>query len=329
VENRAGRPRATDIGAKGMSGISPGLVMWTYRRPFKVDDRPALVTLKSGMKGLLSTLSLDGMELSHDFTPSAGADAARNHRHAVTLPDGRLLEVEAGYCSWTDVAVAARLDGAMIHESHPGRAIRLPERARKMMTETTPDGDPALDYGKLSQNRVPIAVDVITGLLFFVVAKLTDLTTAALVGAGVGLALIVAQRLVKVDLLGGLAIFGVIMLLISAGFAWAFQDEDIIKLRSTIVGLIGAAAFLVDGLFGGRWLGKGLSRYIAYRDIDPRRLAIGLGLVGIGMAAANWVVVQVASTDVWLFYTTFVDIFLSMGLVLIAVRWARQPGRAA
>ena len=83
------------------------------------------------------------------------------------------------------------------------------------------------------------------GLLFFVVAKVTDLKTAALVGAAAGILLVVVQRFVKnVDLLGGLALFGVVMMLISASFAIAFDDDYIIKLRSTIVGLIGSALFV-------------------------------------------------------------------------------------
>nr|WP_237219778.1 septation protein IspZ [Sphingomonas arenae] len=172
-------------------------------------------------------------------------------------------------------------------------------------------------------------VDIATGLLFFVVAKLTDLKTAALVGAAVGMAIVIAQRFVKVDLIGGLALFGIVMLLISAAFAIAFEDDELIKQRSTIVGLIGATFFLADGLLlKGRRLGHGLNRYLAYTDVDERRLAIGMGLVGVLMALANYVVVKLVSTDIWLFYTTFLDVPLSIGLVLGAIKWARG-GRAA
>jgi intracellular septation protein A len=172
---------------------------------------------------------------------------------------------------------------------------------------------------------VPIIVDLATGLLFFLVAKLTDLKTAALVGAAVGLGLVVAQRFVRVDLIGGLALFGVFMLLISAGFAIMFDDEEVIKQRSTVVGLIGAACFLFDGLvLKGRRLGAGLNRYLAYTDIDNRRLAIGLGLSGLVMAGGNWAVAKLFSTDAWLIYTTFLDIPVSMALVLWAISWARR-----
>ena len=43
-------------------------------------------------------------------------------------------------------------------------------------------------------------IDIATGLLFFAVAKLTDLKTAALVGAAVGLAIVVERRILKVVL---------------------------------------------------------------------------------------------------------------------------------
>jgi len=199
-----------------------------------------------------------------------------------------------------------------------------------MMTRHNPVGAPGYDPGKLKRNKVPILTDIATGLLFFAVAKLTDLRTAALVGAGVGIALVVAQRFIRTDILGGMALFGILMLLISAGFAIVFEDDEIIKQRSTIVGLIGAALFLSDGLLlNGRRLGRGLNRYIAYTDVDDRRLAIGMGMVGAAMALANFMVVRLVSTDSWLFYTTFADIPLSIALVLLAVKWARQGGRLA
>ena len=114
------------------------------------------------------------------------------------------------------------------------------------------------------------------------------------------------------------------MLLLSAGFAWFFQDEEWVKQRSTIIGLIGATAFLTDGLLGGRWLGRGLSRYVAYSDIVPKRLALAMGMVGLTMAGLNWLVARYASTNVWLFYTTFVDFFIVFLMAIFAVQWARR-----
>ncbi len=305
-----------------------GFRLWTYRRHFEADNLPCELVFIAGMTGVQTLLFVCDVEHDRCYRPTTGAQSIMNHQLSAKLPSGKTLSVEAGYYNWANVAIAARLDGELIHESHPGRTIRVPERAAKAMTQMTPVGDPAMDYSKLSANKVPIAVDIATGILFFIVAKLTDLTTAALVGAAVGIALVVAQRFVKVDLLGGLALFGIVMLLISGGFAWAFQDDDMVKQRSTIVGLIGAAVFLTDGLlFKGRRIGAALSRYIAYSDINEARLATSLGCVGMAMAAINYGVARLFSTDVWLFYTTFGDIFVSFGMALIAIQWSR--GRPA
>ena len=307
--------------------------MWLYKRPFRVALHECWVLIDARMSGVYSSLWVDGEQVAEDLTPMAGAEAVRNHRLAAPLPDGRLLEVEAGYINWVNIGIAARVDGELVHESHPGRRIAYPARAAKMITQQNADGQASYDPDKLRRNKVPIMVDIATGLLFFIVAKLTDLKTAALVGAAVGIALVIAQRFVKVDLIGGLALFGIVMLLISAGFAIAFEDDEIIKQRSTIVGLIGASCFLFDGLvLRGRRLGAGLNRYMAYTDIDQRRLAIGMGLVGAFMAGSNYVVVKLVSTDAWLFYTTFLDIPLSIVFVMAAIKWARSappPATAA
>ena len=313
-----------------VTGAEPGKRLWRYKRPFSFDGHDGLLLIDSRMDGLASTLLIDGIEVAHDRTPAAGAEAVRNHRLEATLADGRAVAVDAGYVSMANAGIAVRVDGALVHESHPGRTIAFPARAAGMVLKQNAAGNPAYDIDKLRRNKVPIAVDIATGLLFFVVAKLSDLRTAALVGAAVGLALLVVQRFVRTDLLGGLALFGIFMLLTSAGLAILFEDDAMIKQRSTIVGLIGAGCFLFDGLLlDGRRLGHGISRYMAFNDIDARRIAIGMGLVGIVMASGNWLVATLFSSDVWLFYTTFGDVVLSFGMILLAVKWSRQPGMRA
>ena len=52
-------------------------------------------------------------------------------------------------------------------------------------------------------------------------------------------------------------------------------------------------------------------------------LALGMGILGLVMAALNYLVATLASTDVWLFYTTFVDFFLVMLMVLVVFSYAR------
>lgn len=310
---------------RAMTQNSLGFCYWTYRRSFVADGLPCTVAVRCGLTQFESTLSVCDVEHDRCYRPASGPEAIINHALSATLPSGKRLDVEAGFNSWINVGIAAKLDGALVHESHPGKAIQMPAAAAKMTAQTTADGKPAMDMGKLKANKVPIIVDIATGLLFFIVAKLTDLTTAAMIGAAVGLGLIIAQRFVKADLLGGLALFGIVMMLLSAGFAWWFQDDDMVKMRSTVMGLIGAAVFLGDGLLNkGRYIGAGLARYIAYVDIRPRRLAIGMGLTGLMMALLNYGVARLFSTDIWLFYTTFGDVFVSFAMAMYAISWARR-----
>lgn len=300
---------------------SPGKLAYTYRRLFAVPGHAGELLLRSGMGGNFSELLIDGQIAARDFTPASGPEGARNHRLAATLPDGRRLEVEAGYINWINIGIAVRLDGELVHESHPGRRIAMPERAAKMMAS----GGSAANYDPdvWQRNRIPLTIDIGLGLLFFVVAKMTDLTTAALVGAGVGMLLLIVQRLTKIDLLGGLALFGIVLLLISAGLALLFQSDEAVKYRSTVMGLLTASLFLSDGLTRGKRLGARLTRYLPYKDIDPARLSVGMGALGLVMAGGNQTVAMLASTDVWLFYSTFVDFALSMVLIYSVFRYAR------
>lgn len=298
-----------------------GKLHYTYRRPFRVGGHACEVVLRSGMGGNVSELLIDGTVAARDFTPASGIEGARNHQLAATLPDGRHLVVEAGYINWINIGIAARVDGELVHESHPGRRIAMPERAAKMMASA---GNAAnYDPHVWQRNRIPLAVDIGLGLLFFVVAKLTDLTTAALVGAAAGVLLLIIQRLTKIDLLGGLAMFGIVLLLISAGLALLFQSDEAVKYRSTVVGVIAASLFLTDGLTRGKRLGARLARYLPYKDIDPARLSVGMGVLGLAMAGANQAVAMLASTDVWLFYSTFVDFVLTLVLIYSVFRYAR------
>jgi intracellular septation protein A len=179
----------------------------------------------------------------------------------------------------------------------------------------------------MRDNWPSIACDIALALLFYLAAKLTDLPTAAIIVAVAGLALVVVQRFVTVDLLGGMAVFGTVMLLISAGFSIAFQSDWAVMMRSTIIGGISALAFLGDAALGGRYLGPRLARYMP-GSLDPQRLMLGMGLGGIVLALVNWAVVALASKDQWLFYTTFLDTPLGLALILLTLRFARPKATA-
>ena len=311
--------------------------VWTYRRPFTVQGEAFTVLIETGFKSWRSRLMHGPQELTRDETTILGASLDyRNHRLRQVLPSGAQLEVETGYINWWNTGIAVRVNGVLVHESHPGRTILWPslqgqgpmdpQREQRMQAQQK------LDAAQWARNKPSLLVDIALGVLFFVVGKVTgNLTTAALVGAGAGLAVVVLQRFVKADLLGGLAMFGVFTLLLSAGFSLWFQDERMVQLKGSILGVLIASLILADALFNrGRYFGARLARYLIGMPVDARRLAMGMALLGLTMAGLNLLATHWLSKDAWLFYTTFVDAPLAMVLGLAVFRFARPaPGAVA
>jgi len=190
------------------------------------------------------------------------------------------------------------------------------ERAERLQAEQ------AAQWGR---NKYSFYVDVGLGAMFFILAKLTDdLPFAAITTAMAGLAVAVAQRFVKVDLLGGLAMFGVAMLLVSAAFSYAFDDDWAVKMKSTILGVMVATLMFADAGFNrGRYFGGRLARYMPM-PIVPQRLALGMAVLGVVMAVVNWLVATYLSTDLWLYYTSFGDFILTVTLVFSVMRYAQR-----
>lgn len=298
--------------------------MWRYARTFRADGQDIRIITDVGMQSMETHVEVNGDRRASDRLVMS-AESYRNNRLSVPLGD-RLLEVEAGYNSWWNVGMRAALDGATVWESHPGKPIALPGSAAKMIAGQSGQ------KGQMAQMKAQwpsIAADIALAILFFLVAKLADLRTAALVAAGAGLALVGVQRFVKVDLLGGMAMFGIVMTLLGAGFAILFEDDRMIMLRSTVLGGIAALFFLTDGLFGGRYLGKRMKLYLPDQTLDPRRLSTGFGLTGLALAGLNWLVVDLATKDQWLFYTTFADVPISIAGVLWAMWFAKAKPQPA
>jgi intracellular septation protein A len=305
--------------------------VWTYRRPFSAQGEVFIVQIEAGLAGWRSRLMIGHQELVRDETILLGAAFDfRNHRLCHTLQDGSKLEVEIGYLNWFNTGIRVSISGTLVHESHPGRDILYLTRVRKASlggkTEQQLQEQRERDAAQWALNRPSLIIDIALGLLFFAVSKVTgNLTTAALVGAVAGLTVVLAQRFVKLDLLGGLAMFGVFTLLLSAGFSLWFQDERMVQLKGSILGVLVAGLIFGDGLFNrGRYFGARLARYLIGMTVDARRLSLGIAVLGLIIAGLNLMAMHWLSKDAWLTYTTFVDAPLAMVLGLLVLIFAKK-----
>jgi intracellular septation protein A len=243
----------------------------------------------------------------------------------------RSAQLMAGFDNGGSLAFAVTEGGRTIYESHPGRSLQVDRSSvQTVASEEAPGGLSVEQMTQLSQrkwqrNKYSIYADMALGALFFIVGKVTeDLALAALIGAGAGLLLVAAQRFVKVDLLGGFAVFGTIMLLISAAFSLALQDDYWVQMKGTVLGLLTASLFMIDGLLRrGAYFGARIERYMPL-PLHHDRIAIGMSLVGVVMAVANYYVANHFTEDFWLTWTTFLDLPLSMALFYAVIFWARK-----
>ncbi len=179
---------------------------------------------------------------------------------------------------------------------------------------------------KWEKNKYSICADLGLGALFFIAGKITeDLIFASFVGVAGGLTLLVLQRFVKIDLLGGFAVFGTIMLLISGIFSFVLQDDYWVQMKGTALGLLSASMFFLDGVLRkGAYFGARFERYLPGGALHHNRLAIGMSLTGAFGALGNYLVAENFSEDFWLTYTTFLDLPILMILIFLVLRWSRK-----
>jgi len=294
---------------------------------FDADGQTFTVDFEVFATSSRSCLSAEGRILATDTLNSSDPDNLRNHHLVFTQPGGSILEVEIGPANSWGYGANARLNGEIIFETHPGKTLGYGPRMKGLnawLDSQNTGENKARAEAAWKRNWPSLATDISLGLLFFFVAREFGLVTAAVGGAAAGLGLWVAQKLTKIDLLGGLAVFGIVMSLLSAAFALIFQDERIVQQRGTIMGILAALPFLADGLFAkGQKLARRLARYFAF-DVDAARLGIGMGLISLSAAGMNAIAVALLSRDAWLVYTTFLDMPVVIFLFLGCLVWARK-----
>ena len=311
--------------------------IWTYLRPFSHHGVDYTVEVFFTFTKTFSRL-FRGNELL-DEQSVHHVDEIQTLVHNLANDEVEDARVEVDYVSWWSAGIAVIQGEDTVYESHPGKNVRF---AEGMMQGSAPspanDGSsdpasPGLDIGQMiesnqskrQRNKYSIYADLALGALFYLVGKFTeDLALAAIVGAGAGLALVVLQRFVKVDLLGGFAVFGTIMLVISAAFSLALQDDYWVQMKGTVLGLFTASIFMIDGVFRqGAYFGARIERYMPL-PLHHHRIAVGMSGLGIVMALANYYVAENFSEDFWLTWTTFLDMPLSIGLFYAIIFWARK-----
>ena len=297
--------------------------IWSYSRPFTFHGHSCEVKVTSTHSETISSLYVD--DLLVDKQSIKYTDGPITFIHPLRSSSGYEAKVESGYFNWRNVGIAVTENGRVVHESHPGEDLRYGEALMDDLNGMK-ENVAAPGESKWEQNKYSIYADLGLGALFFIVSKVTgDLVLAAIVGGVTGLGLIVLQRFVKVDLLGGFAVFGTIMLGISTAFSLVLQDSYWVQMKGTALGLFTATLFMADGLLRqGAYFGARFERYMP-GSLHHNRLAIGMSLMGIVSAGGNYFVAENFSEDFWLTYTTFLDFPIIMVSFFVILRWARKP----
>jgi intracellular septation protein A len=311
-----------------------GLLTDTFR--FSADGHDWQVEIHTPGERFRYRVWCDG-ELVHEQFRHTGGDVEEMYRPftlAVSAPEGP-LDITIGQISHLSAGCVVSRNGEVIHRSHD-KAFIQPDTSKGFLgwlnklpsDDDEPDAEEMAKQERAKARMPAIGVDLSMGVLFFFVAREFGLPTAALTGAGVTIGLFILQRLflTKTDLLGGFAVFGVVMALISASLALAFDNDLFIKLRGTIVGLIGAGFALADGLFNrGNYLGARIAGYMeSLMTLAPQRAAFGLAFAGSAMAMIDLPLAFILTTDQWIWYNAFLDSFIAMPIVLGTLWYLRE-----
>ena len=300
--------------------------IWSYLRPFNFHGYECLVRVTVTLSKVTSSLYANERLL--DEQSISYMEGTTTFIHSLKALDKSEAQVESGYFNSWNIGIAVIEEGQIVYESHPGKDVRYGEKlVKKLFGDSSDNKNHQKD--KWRENKYSVYVDLVFGALFFIVGKITgDLVFATMVGVVAGLSLILLQRFVKVDFLGGFAVFGTIMLLISGIFSLILQDEYWVQMKGTLLGLMVALVFFLDGVFRqGAYFGARFERYLPGGALHHNRLAIGMSFTGVFGALSNYFVAENFSEDFWLTYTTFLDFPIFIVLFLLVLRWSRKKSK--
>jgi len=251
----------------------------------------------------------------------------------LTAPEGD-LEFEIGWINLLKIGAVVRRGGQIIHRTHnkpfrsPGKLGAWLEKVEVYADQEVPEPtEKEIEDLKRAKEMGPeLLVDIGMGVFFFFFAREFGLLAAALTGAAITVVLYIIERFVKVSLLGGFATFGVIMALISAGLAYTFQDDLFIKLRGSIMAVIGMSAFLFDGIvLKGDYLGKRMAKYMAgLFELNPRKGSFAVAASTLIIMGIDTPLAFLLTTEQWIWYNSFLDSLISMPIVIGMLYLARE-----
>jgi intracellular septation protein A len=310
--------------------------VWTYRWSVTVDGRRYDVRLESGWRTNTFAVASNGEERASEVLDFY-AEPFRLQELAVKDPSGGLLTFRTGPHSIFTYGLEVVRDGSVVHRSHPEpfAAMGAIEKISNFGWTQDSRQDPSKEDSNLPAGQArllyaALAADVCVSALLYFAAGYMSLRNVALLGAAVVLAMMLADWTAerffnrKLNLTGGFSALGIVMLLLSAGFAWLVDNELAIMLKSSVLGLISAAVLAGDAVFGGRYIGERASQLITFVRVDPRRWSWGTAMAVAGQSLLSAAIALWLSRDAWLFYKHWVASALAFGLGMTVLWVARR-----
>ena len=301
--------------------------LWTYRWSIELDGQRYDVRLEAGWKRNTFVVTSSGETLAREEL-NFYAEPFRLQELVVEGASGSLLAFRTAPCNVLSYGLEIARDGVVVFRSHPDPFAAL-EAIQKMSTfGSSLEGKRQAVKGK--EFYPALVTDICLGLFLYIAAKYMSLRDVAILGAAVVLTLMLVDWTVervfsrKLCLTGGVSGFGVLMLLLSAAFAWLVDNELAIMLKSSVLGLITAVLFAIDAMLGGKYIGKPAMQYLTFVDLDPRRFSWASAMAAASQSLLSAAIAIWLSRDTWLFYKHWVGPVLGLTLGLVVLWKARR-----
>jgi intracellular septation protein A len=301
--------------------------IWTYRWSVALDGVRYDVRLECRWQSNTFVVESAGVRLACEVL-NFYAEPFRLQELEVKSASGGQLAFRTAPRNVYSYGLEVARDGAVAYRSHPEPFAALQSLQKIANFGSSEEGKRQAERSK--ELYPAIAADICVSVLLYVAAGYMSLRDVAILGAGVVLALMLvdwsAERVFsrKLNLTGGFSALGVLMLLLSAAFAWLVDNELAIMLRSSVLGMIAAVLLAIDAMLGGRYIGKRMSQYLTFMDLDPRRFSWGSAMAAAGQSLLSAAIAIWLSRDAWLFYRHWVGPTLGFALGAIVLWKSRR-----